>query len=97
MEGKRLPAGNYQIEQIESIPYLLLLDTNGNVAGGAYTVVLDSKPVKDSDAKLIFSIQNGKHCLYGGWGPYGKYVLKAETKQAAPSGDDRVEISLSFR
>ena len=97
IEGKRLPAGDYQIEQIESIPYLLLLNTDGSVAAGAFTVALDGTPVKDSDARLIFRIQDGKHYLYGGWGPYGKHVLRAESKQAAPSGDNRVEVPLAFR
>jgi hypothetical protein len=69
IEANHLPAGNYQIEQIESIPYLLFLNTDGNVAGGAYTVALDKTPVKESDARLIFRIQDGRHYLYGGWGP----------------------------
>jgi hypothetical protein len=97
IEGNHLPAGNYQIEQIESVPYLLVLQPGGYIAAGAYTVAVDKDPVKDSDARLIFRIQDGKHYLYGGWGPYGKHVLKAESKQAAPSGDNRVEIPVGFR
>ena len=96
IEGNHLPAGNYQIEQIESIPYLLFLNTDGNIAAGAYTLALDNKPVKDSEARLIFRIQDDKHYLYGGWGPYGKHVLKAESKGAVPSGDNRVEVPIAF-
>jgi hypothetical protein len=97
IEGDRLPSGDYQIEQVESISYLLFLSTNGKVVGGAYTVAVDDKPVKDNDAKLIFRFQDGKRYLYGGWGPYGKHVLRTESERAVPSGDNRVEVSVSFR
>ncbi len=96
IEGNHLPAGNYQIEQIESIPYLLVLEPGGYLSGGAYTVAVDKNPVPDSEAKLIFRVQDGKRHLYGGWGPYGKHVLRAESKLAAPSGDNRVEVPVSF-
>ena len=96
IEGNHLPAGNYQIEQIESIPYLLVLEPNGYVAAGAYTVATDKDPVKDSEARLIFRIQDGKHYLYGGWGPYGKHVLRTDSKLAVPSGDNRAEVPVNF-
>jgi hypothetical protein len=96
MEGDRLPAGSYQIVQIESISYLLFLSTDGKVVSGAYTIAVDPKPVKDSDAKLIFRIQDGRHYFYGGWGPYGKHVLRTASELAVPSGHERVEIPISF-
>jgi hypothetical protein len=96
IEGNHLPAGNYQIEQIESIPYLLFLSTDGGVAAGAYTEVLDAKPVKDGDAELIFRIRDDKRYFYGGRGPYGEHVLRTESKLAAPTGDKRVEVPVSF-
>jgi hypothetical protein len=96
IEGDRLAAGVYQIEQIESTSYLLFISTDGAVCS-AYTVAIDDKPVKDGDARLIFRVQDGRHYLYGGWGPYGKHVLKAEAERTVPSGDNRVEIPVSFR
>jgi hypothetical protein len=96
VEGNHVPAGNYQIEQIASIPYVLFLNTDGNIAAGAYTIGIDKNPTKDSEARLIFRIQDGRHFLYGGWGLYGKHVLRAESKLAVPSGDNRVEVPVSF-
>jgi hypothetical protein len=96
VEGDRLAAGVYQIEQIESISYLLFISPDGKVVG-AYTVAVDDRPVKNSDARLIFRVQDGRHYFYGGWGPYGRHVLKAEAERAVPSGDNRVEIPVSFR
>ena len=97
IEGDRLQAGEYQIEQIESISYLLFISTDGRVVGGAYTVAVDANPVKDSDAKLIFRVQDGRRYLYGGWGPHGKHVLRTESERALPAGDNRVEVPVSFR
>jgi len=95
--GDCLPAGNYQIEQVESTAYVLLLSTDGKTVNGAYTLPVDENPVKDSDARLVFRIQDGKRYLYGGWGPYGKHVLRAESTRPAPSGDNRVEVPVIFR
>ena len=97
IEGDRLPAGNYQIEQIESIAYLLFLNSDGKTVDGAYTLAVDANPVKDSEARLVFRIQNGRRYLYGGWGPYGKHVVTAESTRPAPSGDNRVEVPVIFR
>ena len=97
IKGDRLPAGNYQIEQIESTAYLLFLSTDGKIVDGAYTLAVDANPVKDSEARLVFRIQNGRRYLYGGWGPYGKHVLTSESTRPAPSGDNRVEVPVIFR
>ena len=96
LAGDRLPAGNYQIEVIESTAYVLFLSTDGKVVDGAYTLLLDGDPVKETDARLIFRIQDGRHYLYAGWGSYGKRLVKAESTQPAPSGDSRAEISVIF-
>ena len=96
LAGDRLPAGNYQIEVFESTAYVLFLSTDGQVVGGAYTLLLDGDPVKDTDARLIFRIQDGGHYLYAGWGSYGKRLVKAESTQPAPSGDSRAEVPVIF-
>lgn len=96
LAGDRLPAGNYQIEVIESTAYVLFLSTDGKVVDGADTLLLDGDPVKETDARLIFRIQDGRHYLYGGWGSYGKRLVKAESTQPAPSGDSRAEVSVTF-
>jgi hypothetical protein len=97
LAGDRLPAGNYQIEVIESTAYLLFMSTDGKIVDGAYTLSLDEDPVKDTDARLVFRIQDGRRYLYGGSGSYGRRVVKAESKRPAPSGDNRVEVPVTFQ
>ncbi len=97
LAGDRLPAGSYQIEVIEATEYVLFLSVDGKVVDGAYTLPLDEDPVKDTDARLIFRIQDGRRYLYGGSGSYGKRVVKAESTRPAPSGNNRVEVPVTFR
>ena len=89
IEGYRLPAGDNQIERLESTSYLLFRSTDGKIVKDAYALPLDDDPAKDGDSKLVFRIQNGRHYLYGGWGPFGRRVLTVEAAQPVPSGDDR--------
>jgi len=94
--GSRLPAGDYRIEHVESTAYLLFRSTDGKIVQDVYTLPLDENPVKDSEAKLVFRIQDGKHYLYGGWGPYGRRVVTAESGRPAPSGDSRAEVPIIY-
>lgn len=91
-----LPAGQYRIEHVESTTYLLFRSTDGKVATTAYTLPVDEKSAKPSDAKLVFRVQDGKHYLYGGWGPYGRRVLTVESGRPVPSGNDRVEVPVIY-
>ena len=95
--GDRLPAGNYQIEVIEATAYVLFRSTDGKIVDGAYTLALDEDPVKESDAKLVFRIQDGRRYLYEGWGPYGKRVVTVESGRPAPSGDNRAEVPIRYQ
>ena len=95
--GNRLPAGDYRIEHIDSRAYLLFRSTDGKIVQNAYTLPLDDDPVKASDAKLVFRIQDGRRYLYEGWGPYGKSVVTVESVRPAPSGDNRVEVPIIYR
>ena len=94
--GNRLPAGDYQIEHIDSRAYILFRSTDGKIVQNAYTLPLDDDPVKASDAKLVFRIQNGRRYLYGGWGPYGQSVVTVESVRPAPSGENRVEVPIIY-
>ena len=95
--GNCLPAGDYRIEPVESTAYILFRTTDGRIVQDAYTLPLDENPVKESDAKLVFRIEDGRRYLYEGWGPYGRRVLTAEAGRPAPSGDDRVEVPINYR
>ena len=94
--GSRLPAGEYRIEHVESTTYILFRSTDGKTVMDAYTLPLDENPVKDSDAKLVFRIQNGKHYLYEGWGQYGRRVVTVEYGRPVPSGDNRAEVPVIY-
>lgn len=95
--GSRLPAGEYRIEDVESTTYILFRSTDGKIVQEAYTLPLDENPAKPSDAKLVFRIQDGKHYLYEGWGPYGRRVVTSESTRPAPSGNDRAEVPIAYR
>src|SRR5271165_3812111 len=95
--GSRLPAGEYRIEHVESTAYLLFRSTDGKIVQDAYTLPLDENPVKESDAKLVFRIQDGRRYLYEGSGPYGRRVVTVESERAGPSGDKRAEVPIIYR
>lgn len=97
IEGSPVPPGDYRIEHVESTSYILFRSTDGNIIKEAYTVPLDETPVKEADAKLVFRVENGKRCLYEGWGPYGRRVVSAESPKPEPSGNERVEIPLIYK
>ena len=94
--GNRLPAGHYKIEGVESTTYILFRSTDGKIIQQAYILPLDETPAKPSEAKLVFGIQDGKHYLYGGWGPYGRRVVTVESTRPAPTGNDRAEVPIIY-
>ena len=97
IEGYRLPAGNYQIDLLESTSYLLFRSTEGKIIQVAYALPLDDDPAREGDSKLVFRVQNGRHYLYGGWGPFGRRVLTEESVRPVPSGSTRAEVPITYR
>lgn len=95
--GDRLPAGDYVIEHLDATSYLYIRSTNGRTAHGVYTLPVDDVPAKTEECKLIFEVRNGNWYLYGGWGPFGRRVIVAESTRPEPSGTERVEIPITFR
>ena len=95
--GNRLPAGDYRIEHIDSRAYILFRSIDGKIVQNAYTLPLGDDPAKESDAKLVFRIQDGRRYLYEGWGPYGNSVVTVESVRPAPTGDNRVEVPITYR
>jgi len=94
--GEHLPAGDYIIEHIESTSYFLFRNTNGNTLAQAYTVPLDGDPPNDGQYKLVFKIKDGKHLLYGGWGPFGRRVLSSESAEPALAERNRVDVPVTY-
>ena len=95
--GNSLPAGAYQVGHVESTAYLLFRSTDGKIVQDVYTLPLDEDPVKESEFKFVFRIQDGRHYLYEGWGPYGRRVVTVESGRPAPTGDERVEVPVTYR
>ena len=96
VEGNRLSAGDYIIVHVESMSYWLFRCTDGKSVATVYGLPLDREPATEGDAKLIFRVENGRHYLYGAWGPSGRGVVTTESAWAAPSGAARVEVPITF-
>lgn len=97
IEGYQLPAGDYQIDLLGSTSYLLFRSTDGKIIQAVYALPVDDDPATKDDSKLIFRIENGRHYLYGGCGPFGRRVVTGESVRPAPSGSDRAEVPLIYR
>jgi hypothetical protein len=95
--GNRLPAGDYVIEHLESTSYLYFRNTDGKSAQDVYTLPVDDVPAKDGESQLVFALRDANHYLYGGWGPFGRRVVVSESVRPAPSGENRIEVPISFR
>ena len=95
--GSRLPAGVYRIEHLESTSYFFLRSADRKTAQAVYTLPVDDSPATDGDSKLVFRIANGRHYLYGGWGPFGRRVVTAESTRPVPSGYNRADVLVTYR
>lgn len=95
--GQHLPAGDYIIEHVQSTSYFVVRSTDGKHMGQAYSIPTDDTPAKGNEYKLVFRVVNDKHYLYGGWGPFGKRVLTAESTRPLPSGSSRADVSITYR
>jgi hypothetical protein len=62
----------------------------------AFMLPVNNDPVKPSEAKLVFLVQNGEHYLYEAWGIYGRRIVTAQYGIAEPSGDRRLEVPLVY-
>ena len=95
VEGTSLPAGDYIIEHLESTSYLLFHSTDSKNSVAVYVLPLDEDPAAEGESKLVFKVNNGKHYLYGGWGPFGRRVVAAESAFPAPTGTARAEVPIT--
>jgi len=94
--GSHLPAGDYIIEPVDSSTYFLFRTKDGKGIHTVYSVPLDEVPRPESEAKLVFKLEDGKHCLYEGWGPFGRRVLTGESFYRAHSGE-MTDVPLVYR
>ena len=97
VEDEKLPAGDYVIEHIKSTSYFLFRSTDGKHLATGYTLLLADDACQTGEYKLIFRVEDGKHVLYGGWGPFGSRVQSEESTEPAPSGQNRVEVPVTYR
>lgn len=96
VEGNCLPAGDYIIRHVDSTSYLLFRSTDGKSFAAVFALPIDEHPATEPNSKLIFRVENGRHYLYGGWGPFGRRVVAVESAWPAPSGAARVEVPITF-
>lgn len=94
--GSHLPPGDYIIETVGSSTYFLFRTTDGKGIHTVYSVPLDEIPRPESEAKLVFMLEDGKHCLYEGWGPFGRRVVTGELGYPVHSGE-MTEVPLVYR
>jgi hypothetical protein len=95
--GQRLPAGDYIVEHVQSTSYFVVRSTDGKYIGQAYSIPADYIPAKDNEYKLVFRVEEDKHYLYGGWGPFGKRVVTVESTRPLPSGESRADVPVTYR
>ena len=96
VEGNSLPAGDYIIQHVDSTSYLLFRSTDGKSIAAVFALPMDEDPATEPNSKLIFRVENGRHYLYGGWGPFGRRVVAVESAWPAPSGTARIEVPITF-
>lgn len=93
----RLPAGTYQLSHVIS-PTVVVLTGDGTKMGAeVYLLPIDEEPVQESEAKLIFLVQNGNHYLYQVRGRFGTRILTAQLGLPEPKGDQRLEVPIVYR
>jgi len=96
VEGTSLPAGDYIIQHVDSTSYLLFRSTDGKSIAAVFALPMDDDSATETDSKLIFKVENGRHYLYGGWGPFGRRVVAVESAWPAPTGAARIEVPITF-
>ena len=93
----KLPAGNYRMTHLTTPTLVVFTSSDRKSATEAFMLPVDSNPVKQSQAKLVFLVQNGEHYLYEAWGIYGRRIVTAQYGTAIPTGNSRVEVPVVYR
>jgi hypothetical protein len=93
----RLPAGNYEIQHVESATLVMFRSQDGHTVQDAYMIPLDVTTVKPDEAKLVFRIDHGSYYLYELWGVYGKRMLTSESALPAPTNANRLNVAVVYR
>lgn len=93
----RLSAGEYQVKHVISPTLVVFTKKDSRVATEAYLLPVNNEPVSESNAKLVFSVHNGRYSLYEVQGVFGIRRMTADYGEPEPTGDGRVEVSLSYR
>lgn len=91
-----LSAGDYQLRHVLSPTLVVFTSKQTKIATEAYMLPVDDEPVKESEAKLVFSVNNGRHSLYEVDGVFGTRVMTAQYGSPKPTGDNRVEVPMAY-
>lgn len=96
IQDTKLPAGTYEIEHVSSPTLVVFTSSDRRRSTEAFMLPVNNDPVKPSEAKLVFLVQNGEHYLYEAWGVYGRRIVTAQYGIAEPSGERRLEVPLVY-
>ena len=97
VQDGKLPAGAYGISHISSPTVVVFTSSDGKRSTEVFMVPVNNDPVKESESKLVFSVQDGQRYFYELWCIYGKRISTAQYGKEAPSGDSRVEVPIVYQ
>ena len=97
VQDTKLSAGTYEIQHLTSPTLVEFSRSDGQGSTEAFMLPVNDDRVTPSQAKLVFSLQNGQHYLYEVWGVYGRRIVTGQYGTAVPKGDSRVEVPVVYQ
>ena len=97
VQNEKLPAGEYELSHINSPTVVLFTSSDGKRSTEVFMLPVNNDPVKESESKLVFSVQNGRRYFYELWCVYGRRVSTSQYGKEAPNGDRRMEVPISYQ
>ena len=97
VQNSKLPAGVYEISHINSPTVVVFTSSDAKRATEVFMLPVNNEAVKESESKLVFSVQNGQRYFYELWCVYGRRVSTSQYGKEAPNGDRRVEVPISYQ
>lgn len=96
IQDTKLPAGTYHLKHVSSPTLVVFTSSDGRRSTEAFMLPVNDDPVKASEARLVFLVENGEHYLYEAWGVYGRRIVTAQYGIPEPSGDRRLEVPVVY-
>ena len=97
VQNSKLPAGVYEISHINSPTVVVFTSSDAKRATQVFMLPVNNDPVKESESKLVFFVQDGQRYFYELWCIYGRRISTSQYGKEAPSGDSRVEVPIAYQ